>query len=56
VPGDISPDHSCWTCGALPHAVSFACPECARRWEEMLSRELRRQLFGLHATQEHSTA
>jgi hypothetical protein len=50
---DDSPDLRCWTCGALPQAFRFACPECARRWEEMECRELRERLFGLNTAPDH---
>jgi hypothetical protein len=47
VDDDSSPDQYCWHCGAQPQAFRFACPECARRWEEMECRQLRERLFGL---------
>jgi len=53
VPDVDSPDLRCWTCGALPQAFRFTCPECARRWEEMECRELRERLFGLNTAPDH---
>ncbi|HWM12761.1 MAG TPA: hypothetical protein VNO82_25600 [Solirubrobacteraceae bacterium] len=49
-----SPDRRCLSCGALPQAFCFDCPECARRWEEMECRQLRERLFGLSTPPEHA--
>ena len=36
---------ACWVCGSTASVFRFECPECLRRWEDMLCRELRERLF-----------
>jgi hypothetical protein len=40
------PDDNCTICGSTAQAFRLECPECIRRWDELLCRQLRERLFG----------